>query len=164
MDEWMNRQTNGRTDGQTNESPLCSTGLHPLRGCCPKGNARGMHRPLQCYSGHLTPYFQLAVVLRGAREFKIRMNFIGCKDLWTDVWRSVQGCSCVMLSNEIRWKTRLLQYDVWSWVGRRLGRVALECREKEDESACLCQDQLSISQLCIRSEDPPPDLTQIIDN
>ena len=28
---WMDERTNGRT----NESPLCSTGLHPLRGCCP---------------------------------------------------------------------------------------------------------------------------------
>ena len=30
-------RTNERTDGQTNESPLCSTGLRPLWGRCPKG-------------------------------------------------------------------------------------------------------------------------------
>ena len=29
------RGPGGRTDGQTNESPLCSTGLRPLRGRCP---------------------------------------------------------------------------------------------------------------------------------
>ena len=49
MDGWMNgwmhgrkdERTDGRTDGQTDvrtygEVPLCSTGLRPLRGRCPK--------------------------------------------------------------------------------------------------------------------------------
>ena len=30
------KQTNGRTKERTNESPLYSTGLRPLWGCCPK--------------------------------------------------------------------------------------------------------------------------------
>ena len=29
-------QTDGRTDGRTYRFPLCSTGLRPLRGRCPK--------------------------------------------------------------------------------------------------------------------------------
>ena len=32
----MKGGTNGQTNGLTNESPLCSTGLRPLRGRCPK--------------------------------------------------------------------------------------------------------------------------------
>merc|ERR1711875_99785 len=36
---WGGGQTDGRTDGRTDKSPLCSTGLRPLRGRCPASHS-----------------------------------------------------------------------------------------------------------------------------
>ena len=55
-DEWTNGRTDGRMDARTDRFPLCSTGLRPLRGRCPKSGKRkimqmsGMCNPRPCPS------------------------------------------------------------------------------------------------------------------